>query len=47
MVSGFTYVWCQTQVELARLRAPERVEQVALRQLGLKHPSKDQVVVLP
>jgi cell division protein FtsL len=73
MVSGFTYVWCQTQVvnlgyrlseahrqhtklvdenkklhlELARLRAPERVEQVALHQLGLKHPSKDQVVVLP
>jgi cell division protein FtsL len=73
MVSGFTYVWCQTQVvnlgyrlseahrqhtklvdenkklhlELARLRAPERVEQVAVRQLGLKHPKKDQIVVLP
>ena len=34
-------------LELARLRAPERVEQVAVRQLGLKHPNKDQIVVLP
>ena len=34
-------------LELARLRAPERVEQVATRQLGLKHPNKDQVVLLP
>jgi cell division protein FtsL len=35
------------RLELARLRAPERVEQVSLRQLGLKHPNKDQIVVLP
>ncbi len=73
MVSGFTYVWCQTKVvnlgyrlseahrqhtklvdenkklhlELARLRAPERVEQVAVGQLGLRHPNKDQILLLP
>ena len=34
-------------VELARLQAPERVERIAVRQLGLKHPSKNQIVVLP
>jgi len=34
-------------LEVARLRAPERVEQIALRQLGLKHPDKDQIVLLP
>lgn len=34
-------------LELARLRAPERVERVALQQLGLKQPRKDQIVVLP
>ncbi len=34
-------------LEMARLRAPERVEQIALRQLGLKHPDKDQIVLLP
>jgi cell division protein FtsL len=34
-------------LEMARLRAPERVEQIALRQLELKHPDKDQIVVLP
>jgi len=34
-------------LEMARLRAPERLEQIALRQLGLKHPDKDQIVLLP
>lgn len=33
-------------LELARLSAPERVEEIATR-LGLRHPSKDQIVVLP
>jgi len=33
-------------LELARLKAPERVQRIAIEQLGLKHPSKDQVVVL-
>ncbi|UCG14775.1 MAG: cell division protein FtsL [Deltaproteobacteria bacterium] len=34
-------------LELARLKAPERVERIAIQQLGLTHPSKDQIVVLP
>ena len=33
-------------LELARLKAPERVQRIAIEKLGLKHPSKDQVVVL-
>jgi cell division protein FtsL len=33
-------------LELARLKAPERVQRIAIEQLGLKHPRKDQVVVL-
>lgn len=33
-------------LELARLKAPERVQRIAIEQLGLKHPSKDQVVVV-
>jgi cell division protein FtsL len=33
-------------LELARLRAPERVQRIAIEQLGLKHPTKDQIVVL-
>lgn len=34
-------------LELARLKAPERVERIALQKLGLKRPSKEQIVVLP
>ena len=34
-------------LELARLKAPERVERIAIQQLGLKHPTKEQIVVLP
>ena len=34
-------------LELARLKAPDRVERFAVEQLGLKHPSKNQIVVLP
>jgi cell division protein FtsL len=34
-------------LEMARLRAPERVEEIALHQLGLKHPDKHQIVLLP
>jgi cell division protein FtsL len=34
-------------LELARLKAPERVERIAIQKLGLKHPTKDQIVVLP
>lgn len=34
-------------LELARLKAPERLERIAIEQLGLNHPNKDQVVVLP
>ena len=33
-------------LELARLKAPERVERIAIEQLGLKHPTKSQIVVL-
>jgi cell division protein FtsL len=33
-------------LELARLKAPERVQHIAIEQLGLKHPTKDQIVVL-
>lgn len=33
-------------LELARLKAPERVQRIAIEKLGLKHPSKDQIVVL-
>jgi cell division protein FtsL len=35
------------QLELARLKAPERVERIALQQLGLNHPTKNQIVMLP
>ncbi len=34
-------------LELARLKAPERVERIAIQKLGLRHPTKDQIVVLP
>ena len=34
-------------LELARLRAPERIERLAIQKLGLNHPRKDQIVVLP
>lgn len=34
-------------LELARLKAPERVESIAIQKLGLRHPTKDQIVVLP
>ena len=34
-------------LELARLKSPERVERIAIQKLGLKHPTKDQIVVLP
>ncbi|MGD8370587.1 MAG: cell division protein FtsL [Syntrophobacterales bacterium] len=34
-------------LELARLKAPERVERIAIQQLGLRHPTKEQIVVLP
>ncbi len=33
-------------LELARLKAPERVQRIAIEQLGLKQPTKDQIVVL-
>jgi cell division protein FtsL len=33
-------------LELARLRAPERVELIAIQQLGLNHPTKDQIIVV-
>ena len=33
-------------LELARLKAPERVEHIAIEQLGLKRPTKSQIVVL-
>ena len=33
-------------LELARLRAPERVERIAIEQLGLNRPRKEQIVVL-
>lgn len=33
-------------LELARLKAPERVERIATEQLGLKRPRKEQIVVL-
>jgi cell division protein FtsL len=33
-------------LELARLKAPERVQRIAIEQLGLKHPTKEQIVVL-
>ena len=35
------------QLELARLKAPERLERIAIQKLGLRHPTKDQIVVLP
>lgn len=34
------------QLELARLKAPERVERIAIEQLGLNRPRKEQIVVL-
>ena len=33
-------------LELARLKAPERVERIAIEQLGLNRPRKEQIVVL-
>ena len=33
-------------LELARLKAPERVERIAIERLGLNRPSKEQIVVL-
>jgi len=37
----------QLKVELAYLKSSERLERVALEQLGMKWASRDQVVVLP
>lgn len=34
-------------LELAQLKAPDRVERIAIQKLGLRHPTKDQIVVLP
>jgi cell division protein FtsL len=34
-------------LELARLTAPERVERIAVEELDLRHPDKDQVILLP
>ncbi len=34
-------------LELARLKAPKRVERIAIQKLGLRYPTKDQIVVLP
>jgi cell division protein FtsL len=33
-------------LELARLKAPERVERIAIEQLGLNRPRKEQIVEL-
>jgi cell division protein FtsL len=33
-------------LELARLKAPERVERIAIEELGLNRPRKEQIVVL-
>lgn len=33
-------------LELAILKAPERVERIAIEQLGLNRPTKEQIVVL-
>ncbi len=33
-------------LELAQLKAPERVERIAIEQLGLNRPRKEQIVVL-
>ena len=41
------YFLKQLRLELARLKAPERIERIAVRQLGLRHPKKNQVVMLP
>jgi cell division protein FtsL len=35
------------KVELASLKNPREVERIAIHQLGLKHPQKNQIVVLP
>ena len=35
------------RLELASLKSPQSLEAVALRELGLKQPSADQIVVLP
>ncbi len=35
------------RLELARLKAPDRVERIATQQLGLRHPTKNQIVLLP
>jgi cell division protein FtsL len=37
----------QLKVELAYLKSSERLEKVALEDLGMKWPTRDQVVVLP
>ena len=35
------------KVELARLKSPQRIEKIAKQRLGLVHPSREQVIVLP
>ncbi|HDR14582.1 MAG TPA: cell division protein FtsL [Desulfobacteraceae bacterium] len=37
----------QLKVELAYLKSSERLERIALEKLGMKWPSRDQIVVLP
>ena len=35
------------KVGLARLKSPQRIEKIAKQRLGLIHPSREQVIVLP
>lgn len=35
------------KVELARLKAPKRITQIATRQLGLQMPTPEQTVIIP
>ena len=35
------------KIELARLKSPERISQIATKQLGLSMPSPKQMIILP
>ena len=35
------------KIELARLKSPQRIEQIAKQQMGLTTPKREQVVVIP
>jgi cell division protein FtsL len=35
------------RIQLANLKAPDRIEQIALNQLGLRPPQRGQVEILP